>query len=83
MMESGYLMIAPQPAWPGFCKSARRANVARHGTVMTRYVGAEDDGVLFEERIKGLKSALSDQLDKVDEIQVAISSYLGNLKNAG
>jgi len=69
----------PAPAWwnadehgewayrdlPGFCKSARTEDIAKHGFVLTpgRYVGTEaleDDGEPFEEKYPRLLAELED-----------------------
>jgi len=51
----------------GFSKSATLTEVQKHGYVLApgRYVGikdAEDDGIPFEEKMKGLTATLKDQM---------------------
>lgn len=69
---------------PGFCKSARTEEVAKHGHVLTpgRYVGAEDaedDGVRFEERVLELQEKLSTQFKKGSEIEDRIRTVLARV----
>ena len=69
---------------PGFCKSASKEEVAKHGYVLTpgRYVGAEgaeDDGMPFEERIAGLRAKLDEQFRESDRLEAVIRTKLGQL----
>lgn len=66
---------------PGFCKSVRIGEVAKHGYVLTpgRYVGAmdaEDDGVPFEEKVAGLRGDLQAQFKANLEIEKRIALAL-------
>jgi type I restriction enzyme M protein len=67
---------------PGFCKSASKVEVAKHGYVLTpgRFVGAEDaddDGSSFAENIETMKSELRAQFLAGREIESRIQSALG------
>lgn len=70
---------------PGFCLSAKLADIEKHGFVLTpgRYVGAEDvedddDGSL-EERLSRLVSTLEKQFDAGSELERAIRQNLKTL----
>ncbi len=70
---------------PGFCKSAKRADIAAHGHVLTpgRYVGAEeveDDGDPFEEKMPRLVAELHAQFAESAKLEQAINA---NLKGLG
>jgi type I restriction enzyme M protein len=70
---------------PGFCKSAKTAEIASHGFVLTpgRYVGAElveDDGEPFEEKMKRLTAQLEDQFAESAKLEARIRR---NLKGLG
>lgn len=62
---------------PGFCKSARKEDVAKQGYVLTpgRFVGAEDaedDGIAFEEKISELKQTLVEQIEASQKLDQTI-----------
>lgn len=66
---------------PGFCKSASKEEMARHGHVLTpgRYVGAvdvEDDGVPFEERVDQLRQTLSGHFADARSLENQVSENL-------
>lgn len=70
---------------PGFCKSADRAEIEKHGFVLTpgRYVGAaaaEDDGEPFEEKMQRLTKKLDEQFAESAKLEQAIRK---NLKGLG
>lgn len=70
---------------PGFCKAAELDDIRDHGHVLTpgRYVGAEeveDDGELFEEKIRRLTATLRQQTEEAARLDTAISR---NLKELG
>jgi type I restriction enzyme M protein len=70
---------------PGFCKSAKTAEIAEHGYVLTpgRYVGAEeveDDAEPFAEKMQRLVSELNSQFTESAKLEAAIRS---NLKGVG
>ena len=70
---------------PGFCKSATLEEVRKHGHVLTpgRYVGAEaqeDDGELFEDKMKRLVAELRQQQAEAAKLDAAIEA---NLKGLG
>ena len=70
---------------PGFCKSAILEEVRKHGHVLTpgRYVGAEaqeDDGELFEDKMKRLVAELRQQQAEAAKLDAAIEA---NLKGLG
>jgi type I restriction enzyme M protein len=70
---------------PGFCKSASREGIRKHGHVLTpgRYVGAgvaEDDDELFEEKIRRLTATLQEQQAEAAKLDAAIAT---NLKELG
>ncbi|MFY9609637.1 MAG: class I SAM-dependent DNA methyltransferase [Blastocatellia bacterium] len=69
---------------PGFCKAAKLEDTRKHGYVLTpgRYVGAgaaEDDGELFEEKMKRLTSTLRQQ-EESNKLDATIGA---NLKELG
>ena len=69
----------------GFCKSAKLDEIKKHGYILTpgRYVGVkeeEDDGELFEEKMKKLTSELAGQFKKSKELEKEIKN---NLKGLG
>ncbi|MBF8285432.1 MAG: hypothetical protein HW378_4347 [Anaerolineales bacterium] len=71
---------------PGFCKSATTDEIAAHGYVLTpgRYVGAadvEDDGELFEEKMKRLTSSLEAQFAESAQLEQAIRDNLKRLSS--
>ena len=58
---------------PGFCKSAKVEEIAKHGYVLTpgRYVGAADleaDGEGFEEKLTILKTKIHEQFAEADRL---------------
>ena len=68
----------------GFCKSAPLEEVQSHGHVLTpgRYVGAEeveDDGELFEEKMKRLTTQLDEQFKESARLEGEIRSNLSKL----
>jgi type I restriction enzyme M protein len=70
---------------PGFCKSAAKAEIEKHGFVVTpgRYVGAEDvedDGEPFDEKMTRLAAKLDDQFRESAKLEKAIRR---NLKELG
>ena len=70
---------------PGFCKSAAREEVRRHGYVLTpgRYVGAAapaDDGEPFAEKMKRLTGLWREQQAEARSLDAAIAD---NLKRLG
>jgi type I restriction enzyme M protein len=69
---------------PGFCKATTLEEVRKHGHVLTpgRYVGAEaaeDDGEQFDEKMKGLATALRAQQVEAASLDAAISENLRRL----
>jgi type I restriction enzyme M protein len=61
---------------PGFCKSAKLAEISKHDHVLTpgRYVGAadiEDDDVPFAERFATLKTELAGHFAEADNLTIA------------
>ena len=83
--------LAPQPSpltpysdLPGFCKSAKTAEIAEHGYVLTpgRYVGAEeveDDAEPFAEKMQRLVSELNSQFAESSTLEAAIKTNLNGL----
>jgi type I restriction enzyme M protein len=70
---------------PGFCASATKADIAKHGYVLTpgRYVGAEeveDDGEPFDEKMKRLTEQLASQCAESSRLEQEIRN---NLKGLG
>ena len=70
---------------PGFCKSAKTAEIAEHGYVLTpgRYVGAEeveDDAEPFADKMQRLVSELNSQFAESAKLEAAIGN---NLKGLG
>ncbi len=68
----------------GFCKSAQRDEVEKHGFVLTpgRYVGitdAIDDGVPFEEKMQKLTSTLKEQFAKEEVMNAEIKKQLAKI----
>ncbi len=69
---------------PGFCKSASRAEIEKHGFVLTpgRYVGAaevEDDGEPFAEKMERLSGELAEQFAEGARLEAEIKRNLGRL----
>ena len=69
----------------GFCKSAKLAEVQKHGYILTpgRYVGAadiEEDAEVFEDKMNRLAAELSEQFKKSDKLETEIKK---NLKGLG
>lgn len=70
---------------PGFCKTARLEDIKKHGHILTpgRYVGTEaqeDDGEVFDEKMRRLTDELSDQFRKSNHIE---SEIRNNFKGLG
>ncbi|MBK6458207.1 MAG: SAM-dependent DNA methyltransferase [Gemmatimonadetes bacterium] len=68
----------------GFCKSATRDEMRKHGHVLTpgRYVGAEvveEDGVAFEEKMKELVATLREQMNEGARLDAEIVSAIVRL----
>ena len=68
----------------GFCKSAKTAEIAEHGYVLTpgRYVGAEeveDDAEPFAEKMTRLVSELNSQFAESARLEAAIKANLDGL----
>ncbi|MGC9259809.1 MAG: type I restriction-modification system subunit M [Phycisphaerae bacterium] len=68
----------------GFCKSAKKAEVASHGYILTpgRYVGAADiadDGEPFEDKMKRLTATLSQQFAESAKLEKEIRKNLASL----
>jgi type I restriction enzyme M protein len=73
---------------PGFCKSAKRDEIAKHGHVLTpgRYVGAEaveDDGEPFDAKMKRLTATLREQQKEAAKLDAAIAANLKELGYGG
>lgn len=73
---------------PGFCKSAKLADIVEHGHVLTpgRYVGAEeveDDGEPFEDKMRRLVGELGGQFTESSRLEEAIKSNLEALGYGG
>jgi type I restriction enzyme M protein len=69
---------------PGFCKAATLEEITHHGHVLTpgRYVGAEkmeDDGELFQEKIKRLVTRLEEQFRESRSLEHSIQQNLRDL----
>ena len=69
----------------GFCKSATLDEVKANGNVLSpgRYVGTEaeeDDGVPFEEKMKGLTDELVKQFEEGDRLKETIQGNLTLLR---
>jgi type I restriction enzyme M protein len=68
----------------GFCKSAKRDEVEKHGFVLTpgRYVGiidAIDDGIPFEEKMGKLTNTLKEQFAKEEVMNAEIKKQLAKI----
>jgi type I restriction enzyme M protein len=68
----------------GFCKSANREEVEKHGFVLTpgRYVGitdAVDDGIPFEEKMEKLTTTLKEQFAKEQVMNEEIKKQLAKI----
>ena len=79
---------APYQDVPGFCKSAKKEEIAAQGYVLTpgRYVGAEeveDDDEPFEEKMRRLVAELEAQLAEADKLALAIRTNLERLGYGG
>ena len=69
----------------GFCKSAARDEIRKHGYVLTpgRYVGAEDvedDGEPFEEKFKRLTATLDEQFKESAKLEKEIRHNLEGIR---
>ncbi|MAI64885.1 MAG: DNA methyltransferase [Alteromonas sp.] len=72
----------------GFCKSTTLDEIKTNDYVLTpgRYVGAaaiEDDGIPFEEKMRGLSQALLSQMDEAEKLDNVIRQNLKELGYAG
>jgi type I restriction enzyme M protein len=73
---------------PGFCKSATLDDIREHGYVLTpgRYAGAEaqeDDGELFDDKMKRLAVLLEEQQAEAMKLDAAIAANLKELGYGG
>lgn len=73
---------------PGFCKSAEKSEIEKHGFVLTpgRYVGAaevEDDGEPFDEKMNRLAAKLDEQFKESARLEKAIRRNLKGLGYGG
>lgn len=69
---------------PGFCKSAAREEIRRHGHILTpgRYVGAEaaeEDDEAFPDKMQRLWATLEEQFDEGARLEAAIRKNLRNM----
>jgi len=69
----------------GFCKSATFADIRKHNHTLTpgRYVGTEEeeeDGILFEDKMKELTTKLKEQMEESERLDKEIKK---NLKSIG
>ena len=86
-------LVDPDPDWiyrdiPGFCKSAKAAEIAAHGFVLTpgRYVGAEEveeDDEPFEVKMTRLVAELNAQFAESAKLERAIKANLRGLGYGG
>jgi type I restriction enzyme M protein len=72
----------------GFCKSAKKEEIEKHGFVLTpgRYVGAEeleDDGIPFEEKMQGLTTRLYSQMEESAQLDKVIRKNMAELGYGG
>ena len=82
---------AAKPAYAdeaGFCKSVKLEEICSHGYVLTpgRYVGAaevEDDGEMFEDKMKRLTATLEEQFTESAKLEKAIEKNLKGLGYGG
>ena len=70
---------------PGFCEVAKLEDIRKHGHILTpgRYVGAEvieEDGELFNEKMRRLADSLRNQTAKASQLDSVIAA---NLKELG
>ena len=68
----------------GFCKKASFEEIEKNNYILTpgRYVGVkpeEDDGELFEEKMKRLTTELSEQMKKSSELDAEIKNVLSEI----
>ena len=68
----------------GFCKSAERDEVEKHGFILTpgRFVGIKDvidDGVPFEEKMQKLTTTLKEQFAKEEVMNAEIKKQLAKI----
>lgn len=73
---------------PGYCKSVTLDDIKGNDYVLTpgRYVGAaieEDDGEVFEEKMRELTQTLYQQMDKAEKLDVVIKQNLAGLGYGG
>lgn len=69
---------------PGFCKASKLDEIRKHGHMLTpgRYVGAEvieDEGELFEDKMKRLAATLLKQTAETSKLDAAIAASLRRL----
>ena len=69
---------------PGFCKSATLEEVRKHEHILTpgRYVGfpeEEDDGILFDEKMKELTAQLKEQMEEGKKLDEGIKKNLEDI----
>jgi type I restriction enzyme M protein len=69
---------------PGFCRAAKLDDIRKHGHVLTpgRYVGAEaqeDDGELFEKKMKRLTATLREQQAEAARLDADIAANMQEL----
>ena len=69
---------------PGFCKSATLEEVRKHEHILTpgRYVGfleEEDDGIPFDEKMKGLTVQLKEQMEEGKKLDEEIKKNLEDI----
>jgi type I restriction enzyme M protein len=72
----------------GFCKAVKREEIRGHGYVLTpgRYVGAEaaeEDGEVFDEKMRRLTATLRDQQTEAARLDVVIANNLKELGYGG
>jgi type I restriction enzyme M protein len=66
---------------PGFCKSANLEDIRKHGHVLTpgRYVGAEDDGEAFSDKMQRLTQQWREQRSQAAQLDRSIEDNLRRL----
>ena len=79
--DEGATQSQPYQDIPGYCKSANLEEIKANDYVLTpgRYVGIEeeeDDGLVFEEKMKDLSQSLFEQMKQATELDAAIKNNL-------
>ncbi len=69
----------------GFCRAVKLDDIRKHGHILTpgRYVGfpeEEDDGILFDEKMKELTVQLKEQMEEGKKLDEEIKKNLEGIR---